>query len=99
MVTLVDELMNELHIDATDEETTTLKALINEAQAIVDSAIGVSDPAVNSVADDAIYVRTVKTLATQMYYDRSLEAGMSKGLIMMLEYLELKKVNVDGAKQ
>lgn len=91
--------MNELHIDATDEETSTLKALVNEAQAIVDSAIGVSDPAVNSVADDAIYVRAVKTLATQMYYDRSLEAGMSKGLIMMLEYLELKKVDVDGAKQ
>lgn len=95
---MVNELMDELHIDATKEETATITALIDDAQIMVDSAIGIKSDTVNPLGGTPLYSRAVKTLATQMYYDRSLENGMSKGLIMMLEYLELDREAANETK-
>lgn len=81
------ELMDELHIDQSPAETATVQALIAEAQTIVDQATD-STGTDNAYQKSPIYDRAIKTLVQQLYYDRSLTDGFSKGLIMMLDYLE-----------
>jgi len=81
------ELMDELHIDQSPAEIATVQALIAEAQTIVDQATD-STGTNKDYQKSPIYDRAIKTLVQQLYYDRSLTDGFSKGLIMMLDYLE-----------
>lgn len=81
------ELMDELHIDQSPAEIATVQALITEAQTIVDQATD-STGTDKDYQKSPIYDRAIKTLVQQLYYDRSLTDGFSKGLIMMLDYLE-----------
>jgi len=85
------ELMDQLHIDQSPAEIATVQALINEAQTIVDQATD-STGTNKDYQKSPIYDRAIKTLVQQLYYDRSLTDGFSKGLIMMLDYLEYKRL-------
>lgn len=77
---MAEDLLNELNLD--DAELTTLQALVNSATDIVkNSAANVDETSQTTIT-------AVKTLATQMYYDRTLTDGMSRGLMMMLTHLQ-----------
>lgn len=91
------ELMDELHVDQSPAEIATVQALITEAQTIIDQATD-STGTDSSYQKSPIYDRAVKTLVTQLYYDRSLTDGFSKGLIMMLDYLEYLRLGENNAK-
>lgn len=85
------ELMDELHIDQSPAEIATVQTLITEAQTIIDQATD-STGTDNVYQKSPIYDRAIKTLVQQLYYDRSLTDGFSKGLIMMLDYLEYQRL-------
>ncbi len=92
------ELMDELHIDQSPAEIATVQALINEAQTIVDQATD-STGTDKDYQKSPIYDRAIKTLVQQLYYDRSLTDGFSKGLIMMLDYLEYLRLGENHGTQ
>lgn len=79
------ELMDELHIDQSPTELTTVTNLINEATEIVNHSVSSSE---THYRTSPIYDLAIKTLATQLYYDRELSMGMSAGLLMMLDQLQ-----------
>lgn len=85
------ELMDELHIDQSPDEIATVQALITEAQTIVDQATD-STGTDKAYQKSPIYTLAIKTLVQQLYYDRSLTAGFSKGLQLMLDYLEYQRL-------
>lgn len=72
----------------TDDDLTTLQSLLNQAQIIVDNALDTDTYSQATLEADGLYVRAVYTLATQLYYDRTLADGMSNGLQMMLVHLQ-----------
>lgn len=92
------ELMDELHIDQSPAEIATVQALINEAQTIVDQATD-STGTDKDYQKSPIYDRAIKTLVQQLYYDRSLTDGFSKGLIMMLDYLEYLRLGENNGTE
>lgn len=92
------ELMDELHIDQSPAELATVQALINEAQTIIDQATD-STGTDNDYQKSPIYDRAIKTLVQQLYYDRSLTDGFSKGLIMMLDYLEYQRLGENNGTE
>lgn len=92
------ELMDELHIDQSPAEIATVQALINEAQTIVDQATD-STGTDKAYQNSPIYDLAIKTLVQQLYYDRSLTDGFSKGLIMMLDYLEYQRLGENNGTQ
>ncbi len=77
--------MDELHIDQSPTELTTVTNLINEATEIVNHSVNSSK---THYRTSPIYDLAIKTLATQLYYDRELSRGMSAGLLMMLDQLQ-----------
>lgn len=92
------ELMDELHIDQSPAEIATVQALINEAQTIVDQATD-STGTDKDYQKSPIYDRAIKTLVQQLYYDRSLTDGFSKGLIMMMDYLEYQRLGENNGTE
>lgn len=92
------ELMDELHIDQSPAEIATVHALITEAQTIVDQATD-STGTNKDYQKSPIYDRAIKTLVQQLYYDRSLTDGFSKGLIMMLDYLEYQRLGENNGTE
>lgn len=82
------KLMDELHIDATPEEATTIGNLITTAQAVVDEAIDDLDNV--NLHKDPLYISAVKALATQLYYDRTLAAGKSPAVKLLISHLQIK---------
>ncbi|WP_249662860.1 head-tail connector protein [Lentilactobacillus buchneri] len=80
------ELMDELHIDQSPTELTTVTNLINEATEIVNHSVNSSSK--THYQTSPIYDLAIKTLTTQLYYDRELSKGMSVGLLMMLDQLQ-----------
>lgn len=77
--------MDELHIDQNPTELTTVTNLINEATEIVNHSVSSSETQYQA---SSTYDLAIKTLATQLYYDRELSRGMSAGLLMMLDQLQ-----------
>lgn len=77
--------MDELHIDQSPTELTTVTNLINEATEIVNHSVSSTETQYQALS---IYDLAIKTLATQLYYDRELSKGMSAGLLMMLDQLQ-----------
>lgn len=80
-----EQLLDELHIDASEAETTTMNRLIVDASALVRESIS------NDVTDESllalsggVYNRLVSSLATKMYYDRDLSNGYGVGIRSML---------------
>lgn len=87
---LTTDLMAELNLD--NAEQTTVAHLVDSSVELVQRSVGNLNP------DDPIAVQAIKTMATQLYYDRSLSQGLSKGLVMMLVHLQNSEStgDVDG---
>lgn len=79
-------LIEELNLDLTDENTSLVKGLIADSEALILSSLGLDSDSL--LADNVIYDRCVKTIATQFYYDRTLSAGLSNGVQLMLIHLQ-----------
>lgn len=81
-----NEIMAELHVDETDEETNVFESLISQASALIRGSISfdnLTDDFLMSVDGD-VYSRLIITLVTSLYYDRELSKGYSKGVQIML---------------
>lgn len=90
----VKTMIDELNLDESEETTQLVANLIEQAGAIIRSSVDNSKP-VELYEQEPIYERAVATLVTQLYYDRSLDAGLSNGLQMMINHLK-GRVVVDG---
>lgn len=82
------KLMDELHIDYSPEEETTIDNLITTAKALVDEAIDDMDNV--NLPEDPLYISAIKALATQMYYDRTLSAGKAPAVKLLISHLQIK---------
>jgi hypothetical protein len=83
-----DDLLSELNLD--QAELSTIRTLVTTAQQVVNRSADAS-------SDDALTVPAIKTLATAMYYDRTLSNGMPNGLIMMLTHLQAAPAGGDSS--
>lgn len=82
------ELMDELHIDYSPEEETTIGNLIATAKAVVDEAIEDLDN--EDLQKDPLYISAIKSFATQLYYDRTLSAGKAPAVKLLIAHLQFK---------
>ena len=82
---LMLKLRAELNLDDFEETNTLLTDLLTQSEAIVLDSTNYKN--YEQVSDKDIFTRAVFTLATQLYYDRTLSEGLSKGLQMMLNHL------------
>lgn len=87
-------VLAELNLDDNDDNRKTITALIAEAQDIIIHSVD-STKQVSDYDTNLIFQRAVKTLVTDLYYDRTLSQGMSLGLQMMINHLK-GEVVVDG---
>ncbi|WP_419154098.1 head-tail connector protein [Weissella viridescens] len=89
---MVDEktIMAELHIDETEEETALIKNLIDDAETLIVGSIS-SQREINKdyveKVNGQVFGRMVRTLVTDLYYDRTLTNGYSKGFRIMMNQL------------
>lgn len=83
---LMLKLRDELNLDDFDETNTLLTDLLKQSEAIVLDSTNYKS--YEQVSNKDIFTRAVFTLATQLYYDRTLSEGLSKGLQMMLNHLQ-----------
>ena len=74
-----NDLMAELNLD--QSELSTIQSLVTTAQEVVNRSADIQ-------SSDSLTVPAIKTLATTMYYDRTLSNGLPNGLIMMLAHLQ-----------
>lgn len=89
-----ETVISELNLDDTPETETTIKALIVEADAMIrDSVDRTADQ--TEFEKDPIYQRALKSLVTQLWYDRTLNDGMPVGIQMMIVHLQ-SEVGKDG---
>lgn len=89
-----EDLANELNLDVDEQTINFIWTLIRTAETIVQNAVNSSIP-VETLNSDLVFQRAVATLVTQLYYDRTLDGGMSLGLRMMIENLQGKYINGD----
>lgn len=80
-----EQLLDELHIDASESEIDTMKRLIIDSSALIRESITneVTDQELLALSGD-VYNRLVSSLATKMYYDRDLVNGYGVGIRSML---------------
>ena len=83
--TLARQVCDELHIDQTDEEVTTITSLLYGSQATIDDSIELA--AYPDIVDNPLYTRAIITLCQALYYDRNLATGQPKAVIMMVDHL------------
>lgn len=76
---IANDLMTELNLD--ESELPTITSMVN-------TAINVINRSSDAPEDDTLTIPAIKTLTQATYYDRSLENGMPKGLLMMLAHLQ-----------
>lgn len=81
----VETIMAELNLDDSDKNLIT--NLLSQAQDIIIHSVD-STKQTTDFEENLIFQRAVITLVTQLYYDRSLSAGMSIGLQMMINQLK-----------
>lgn len=83
------ELMSELNIDDSPDEQATLSSLITDATDMVKSSVNytLSD---EEYAKYPLFNRSVKALASAMYYDRELSTGMPKSVEFMITHLQAR---------
>lgn len=84
---LVEETMNELNLDDVGNTKQTIQALVVQAEAIVEHSVNSSIP-LATYLKDPMFQRAVITMATQLFYDRTLENGMSLGFQMLVVHLQ-----------
>jgi len=83
----VDKVLAELNLDGTDEEVTLITDLLAQAEAIVSNSVN-HNVALAEFESNAIFQRVVITLATDLYYHRTLPDGLSLGTQMMINHLK-----------
>ncbi|WP_461241095.1 head-tail connector protein [Paucilactobacillus sp. N302-9] len=83
----VENLITELNLDDTDETHQTVSSLIDESQSFIISSVD-STKVPADFADNKMFDRAVKTMATQLFYDRTMANGTSLGLQMMINHLK-----------
>ncbi|KGB14247.1 head-tail connector protein [Latilactobacillus sakei subsp. sakei] len=88
------KLSDELNVDQQSEDVTTINKLVSDAELIIQNSVDHTVP-LEQYRESAIFNRAAKTLATQLYYDRELSAGMSKGLQMMINHLKGMKLDAE----
>lgn len=74
-----DDLLSELNLDSS--ELSTIRSLVSTAQEVVNRSADIQ-------SSDSLTIPAIKTLATTMYYDRTLSNGLPNGLLMMLTHLQ-----------
>lgn len=79
------KLADSLNLDP--EEVTTLQALIDQSKELVKSSVNYSmtDAQLEAVP---LFDSAVKSLATALYYDRTLENGMPRSARIMITHLQ-----------
>lgn len=83
----VIEVLDELCLDDEPETRTLIGNLINQAEVLIcDSLSATVKP--EDLRDIPIYQRTVNTMVAQMYYERTLPDGFSRGVMALLNHLE-----------
>lgn len=83
----VTEVLDELCLDDEPENRKLICNLIDQAEMLVcDSLSATVKP--EDLRDNCIYQRTVNTIVTQIYYERTLPDGFSKGVMALLNHLE-----------
>lgn len=90
MIEIVNELLSELNLDINDANTILINSLVTDAQIITLSAVN-STKKIEDYADNQIFQRAVKTLATQLFYDRTLANGTATGYRMMVTQLQTQE--------
>jgi hypothetical protein len=92
-----ENFLNELNLDVTDSNKSLVSELLAQAENIICHSV---DSSVDTAKyeENPIFVRCSKTLATQLFYDRTLANGMSDGVLMMINYLKGQVVTSDGTE-
>lgn len=89
-----ETMLQELNLDETEDNKRIITALLDEADAMIRNSVDRKA----SKADfekDPIYTRCLKSLVTQLWYDRTLQDGMPVGIQMMIVHLQ-SEVSEDG---
>lgn len=86
-VVTTQELADELNLDDTETNHSTLSGLLQDAQALIRDSF-TSTLSASKLKSDPIFTRAVKALATSMYYDRTLSNGIPIGVQMMIDHLK-----------
>ena len=92
---IVTSLLNELNLDETDENKALITNLVTDANDLTLSALSQTDTFA-TYSSNQTYIRAVKTLATQLFYDRTLANGTAKGYRMMVAKLQAQKALGDA---
>ena len=83
----VTEVLDELCLDDEPENRKLISNLINQAELIICDSLS-ANVKPDDLKENAIYQRTVNTMVTQLYYERTLPNGFSKGILALLNHLE-----------
>lgn len=96
-VEFAQRLMEELNLDDTGNTKATLTNLIKQAQAILINAIN-KKVSLDKYMDDDLFLGALDALATQLFYDRTLENNFSLGVQMMLVQLQAKYMDMEDGE-
>lgn len=88
--------MASLNIDESESESATVNTLINQASDLVKSSVNynLSD---DEYAKYSLFDAAVSSLATALYYDRSLNGGMPHAVTIMITHLQARLGGPNGA--
>lgn len=84
---LVNEAMNELNLDDVGTTKQTIQLLVVQSIEIVKHSVN-SKVGTDKYLQDELFKRAVLTMTTQLFYDRTLESGMSLGFQMLVVHLQ-----------
>lgn len=84
---LVDETMSELNLDDVGSTKQTIQSLVAQSIEIVKHSVN-SNISTERYLQDQLFQRAVLTMTTQLFYDRTLESGMSLGFQMLIVHLQ-----------
>lgn len=87
IASLVDETMAELNLDDVGTTKQTIQTLVDQSIEIVKHSVN-SNISTEEYMEDKLFQRAVITMATQLFYDRSLESGLSLGFQMLVVHLQ-----------
>lgn len=82
---LVQTIAMELNLD--DDQTAMITGMVNTAIPVILNAVD-SSKTYDDFKDNELFTLAVKTLTTQIYYERTLPDGLSKGLLAVVKQLQ-----------
>ena len=95
MTVTASQLMASLNIDESESESSTVDTLINQASDLVKSSVNynLTD---DEYAKYPLFDAAVSSLATALYYDRSLNGGMPHAVTIMITHLQARLGGSNG---